>query len=358
MDETIQDTSKLDGNDSIPIHFPGRRGKIDVANSLQKLSESYYNSTRVISPRYDKSKIDREWLACEVTNITMATILVYVIISLTVYHKKKGLRNFVHRTKSKVRSKRFESALDCLTVAGAVFGFIRIFTDIDGIVGRDSELNCSYLKKPKIFISFVSFGCICINYWLRQRIIHGNKQLSHLSNFPTKVFGVVFLVIMSLTFVANLILFMIKDQSEYHPIPGFGCSDGKGMVEFYILAAASVITQVTLVVLLIFPILKRGDKFSSKIKMKREHRLIKMVFRAFITAVAGVFFTIGGLLFLTFMPVVVDDIGMLAVNINLFVLVFCSIMSFADWRKRLFPLGKISAFDRTTSLSVRSLQMT
>lgn len=305
-----------------------------------------------------KTTIDQQWLACEILNIIMSAVLGYVVISLFIYHKRKGLTNFAYRVQSKIRSKRFEIALDCLTFAAALFAFVRVFTDIDGIVGRDSVLNCSCLKKPKVFISFVSFGCICVNYWLRQRIIHGNKQLNHLSSPGAKAFGVVFLVAMSLLCIANLVLFMIKDPSEYQPIKGIGCTDGNDMIPFYILAFTSVSTQITLVVLLIFPLIKRGNSVSSKLKMKREHRLIKMIFRTFITAVVGVVFTVVGLVVLAAVPVIVDDLPMLVINVNLFVLVFCGIFTFADSAKRLFPFGNISTFNRSSSLSVRSVQRT
>lgn len=343
---------------NLQLLHPNFNGTANEANEWDYDNGSTQSPNASDIPAFTKKTIDQQWLACEILNIIMTAVLGYVVFSLVIYHKRKGFSNFAYRVQSKIRSKRFEVALDCLTFAAAIFAFVRIITDIDGLVGRDSVLNCSYLKKPKIFISFVSFGCICVNYWLRQRIIHGNKQLSHLSSPGAKAFGVVFLVATSLLYVANLVLFMIKPPSEYQPLKGIGCTDGTDIIPFYILAFTSVTTQITLVVLLIFPLMRRGVSLSSKLKIRREHRLIKMIFRTFITAIVGVVFTIAGLVIVAVVPVIVDDLGMLVINVNLFVLVFCGIFTFADSHKRLFPFGNISTFHRSSSLSVRSVQRT
>lgn len=312
--------------------------------------------------------IHMSWLICEIITIVMTVILAYVIVTITIFQIRHGKRKERSRSDRNICGRRQsnERVLYAFTMCAAVTAFVRCFLDIDLIFGRYSTLSCTYLKKLKILIAFISVLFGILTYWMRQRIFYANKQLKHIVTKFTRFTSIWILGGLGVIFSAGLLYFMIQNVG-YRPLPPYGCSESNNLAPFVLAGSTVFLSQITLALLLVYPIFKK-NKLSSSIKSRssvkgrpntavHNRKLMNIVLKTFVTATVAVVSNAIGLALEAVIVTYVDNIGMAIVDVNITVLVLCVVASNADSKRRLLPfystvpMSEISTSIQQTSTS-------
>lgn len=324
----------------------GLTSDVSTAASINPTTSSDDAMMRLLEENADH--IHSAWLICEILTIIMTVILAYVIVTISIFQIRHGKRKERSRSDRNICGRRQsnERVLFAFTVCAAVTAFVRCFADIDLIFGRYSMLSCTYLKKAKILIAFISVLFGILTYWMRQRIFYANKQLKHIVNKFTRFTSIWILGGLGLIFSAGLLYFMIQDVG-YRPLPPYGCSESNSLAPFVLAGSTVFLSQITLALLLVYPIFKK-NKLSSSIKSRssvkgRPHtpthnkKLMSIVMKTFITALVAVSSNAIGLVLEAVVITYVDNIGMAIVDVNITILVLCIVFSNADSKRRLIP---------------------
>ena len=180
-------------------------------------------------------------------------------------------------------------------------------------------------------------GFVYLFLWLRQRVFYVHPLLKVLNNKCVSVFSFVVLILWILFWISLAIAYFMKVQ--YLLISRIGCIVDKGSFKLYskmVLAwtAVSILIQISLLSLFIYPILKQArwrDQQNSPNLMRRVKKAVAFASICLGTDIAAI------VVYLFFETDCIVNIPIWAYSINLLINYLITIGCFDHWKKLLWP---------------------
>ena len=274
-------------------------------------------------------------------------IFLYILFAL-VYHEKRVKKPCQIRFLQLPIEKRYSvlSKYTCISIAVAflvqyaslVSGWsVEDIAILSGSNQTAAETVCIVAFRISILAFTVGNGLVYLFLWLRQRVIYVHPSLKVHNNKYVIVFSFAVLIAWILFWISLIIVLFIKVQLHFNR--NFGCIVDKDSIKpysrmVYTWTAVSILMQISLLSLYIYPILKqarwRGQQNSPNL-MKRVKKAIVFASICFGTDIAPY---IIGILFAT--KCVVSSLTWVY-SINLLINHLITIGGFNHWKKLLWP---------------------
>ena len=263
----------------------------------------------------------------------------YLLFSLSFYEYRVAQKNNkVTNRRKKLKSlvvDVFGDRTRLLCLVAAVFTLFRYIFDLIEIFQAQIPSDpCRWLRQVKAILQCGAITCIYLVLWLRQRQFYSLPALEYLSSRTIRFFSgaVIFIMV-----AANLVTIVLYLSTRGYESTDRGCTVAwstvwtklPGLLLFLFTASF----QIILVGLLIYPLYKHGTS-SSLPGNKKQMQLIKRVGIAAVVAVAST--AIVSLLSITVLSGNYGALRQVVYSIDIFISLLCIIVSFQDWRARLF----------------------
>ena len=290
------------------------------------------------------------WISNNAVSSHVLLFFLYILLAL-LYHeirlekpRQNGLLHLPMEERYRVLSK-----YACIFIAIAslvLFVNEAIYRSVEGIaVFSGSYLTTAetvcVVSLPIRYVAFtVSYGSVYLFLWLKQRVIYVHPSLKVLNNKYVSVFSLAVFILWILFWISLVIVYFIKVQ--YRLDRKRGCTiDEDSMKTFneivFTWTSASILMQISLLSLFIYPILKQArwrDQQNNPNLMRRVKKAV--VFASIclgtdiVAIVVYLFFAIG----------CAANSATWAYSINLLINHLITIGCFDHWKKLLWPWNK------------------
>ena len=214
-----------------------------------------------------------------------------------------------------------------------------VFDNASMVQTVDIQIVCRAFPPIRNFAITFGSGLVYLFLWFRQRVFYVHSSLKILSNKCLRVFSFAVLVLWILLWISLVFSYLIEVQYRFDFRSGCLAEVGSDMPYFvlvFVWAAASILMQIALLSLFIYPILKR-NLWRSHQQNQGYSRLMKRVKKAVIleSICLGTDILSVVVLFLLYEENATQAIFMYSLNlvVNHLVVIGC----FDCWKKLLWP---------------------
>nr|XP_026691411.1 uncharacterized protein LOC113474457 [Ciona intestinalis] len=275
---------------------------------------------------------------------------VYVSSMLCVFevyvYKKNASIGTIQRSRRRSQQVTKDSAADWmrrLCLAASLLLIIRITTEFVEIrYGEISHDVCLHIRKFKSVVHSLVVTCIYLVLWVRQRGFYKMAALAQLSNPFVRSMSFFVVIIMAVTNICTIGLYL---STRAYMSSLRGCvvewSSIWTLIPGLVLFISTLLFQIILLGLLVNPILqhlkaiRQTGMASTKTGPSKEMVLIKRVTIAAVMAIATDIICGGISVFL--LKKKYGVLRHLVYDFDMLISLTCVIVSFNDWRDRLFP---------------------
>ena len=324
---------------------------------MENISESNQNSS---------ISFDQEiWLVDTIINGVLALISAYVLVAL-LFYKIKLEQRISERFLRLAPEKRYGvlSTYLCIFIAVASLlcqtnAFARKWIERSLVYANlsDSQLimlenTCTIIPPLGNFAITLGSGMVYTFLWLRQRVFYIHPSLKVLNSRAIDIFSLSIIILWFVFYVS--LYFAYFSLVHYHYIKELGCVvEEYALVDYRQLIStwtiASIVMQIVLLTLFIYPILKR-TLWKGQLNSDRNICLLKRVKKAVILTSVCLGSDIAAVV-ATVLLLQEDTSNVIFVyGVNLAINLLVTVACFDHWKKLLFPWhAKPETGTRTTS---------
>lgn len=279
------------------------------------------------------------------------------------YKSKKPL--IVSQNRKKSQNTKYGALMRVSALSAAIFGLITFLSQMFQIFfDLDSKLVfCDALKKIDFTVTNFIFISVYAVLWLRQRSFYINKNTLHLTSCCTRCFSIVLLILL---FAISLINPIVYDTTQFYMRTNYGCklrwSAFPTQYHWMTLAIVTIFFHASLLILFAYPLLKHRAAINQRVSKQSGNRktneLVAVIRRAFHLAIVCVVSDVIVVVVNVAVVTVIDITPQIVTNINLLTNITCVIMTFGDWKQRLFPWVKTRSEDKRNERSSMAMLQT
>lgn len=276
----------------------------------------------------------RSWVVTKVLTEVLSIVPLYMTLSLPVYVWNKRKRRVKGITSL---DGKYANAIDLLCFLSALSTFLRIGLDLELIIGKDTDRKCAVSMGMKNILYIIALTSLYTILWLRQKVFYSCSSLKHLRS-KTISFCSWFVLVFFCVGAAFILSMYITTATYMSTDCGCVRHDRAKIMKYVGGLAGTVISQLILLMLVIFPLLNREPvarrlDFSSA---RKRGTLVKaFVKRATIaTVVCIVSDCVSSGLGIAFGKY---EVYKLVFEINLIINLLSVVISFPDWQDRVLP---------------------
>ena len=293
------------------------------------------------------------WISDMVFSTILALVSVYIATAL-IYHQVRLVQSNRETFSMLALEKKFAAASKCICILIALISAIRnansigllimtktaIFFD-DGLLRIDLlQTACKILPRIRIFALTIGTGLVYLFLWFRQRVFYVHPSIKILNKNLIKAISWSIMLVWIFYYILAMLCHLILAQYQFYRNGGclIVADNYSSLISFYFgisWAIVSVLMQIALLGLFIFPIIKR-TLWRSK-EVNQHVVLLQRVKKAIIiTAVCLITDILSALITgFTATSNVISFFGIY--SINLFINQLATVACFDHWKLLLWP---------------------
>ncbi|XP_076823070.1 uncharacterized protein LOC143469304 [Clavelina lepadiformis] len=300
----------------------------------------------------------RPWLRDELFAAILTVIAFYLVVALSIFEVRS--RRKVDQGKKKGFGQKLLdfSSKGSLCLVAVIFAFIRCLCEqIELRLGRKSDLACLIYLHQLVEVFHLALTSLYLILWTRQLKMYRHRALRHLGSPFLRAISVLVLFGILGTSIASAASYLSTFTMISSPV---GCvydlSYPNGVpssLPGYLLFAISFIFQSCLLALLVYPLAKHYHLqiCCCRVEMPpKQEKIKKTIIRLCVCTLVCVLSDLVSSALLIFLHDGISPIFFWA-NIyttNLLINIVAVVISFADWKRRLFPCFSIE-YDGVTA---------
>ena len=310
------------------------------------LTTDSYNVTSHMTTPYNMNR----FIVLESSVAVFTVMMTYMIVALLCFEcGKSQLSSLLPQSRAE-RSARFAFAMRLAYLVAVLFTLGRLLCEHYELLAQYFGIQhdyCNTIVKIKVALSAIAILGIYVFLWIRQRFCYSDPAMAHLSSRATRYLSIASLALLILAQLVGSVLFL---ATRFYKITYRGCYNYANTIPAELPWIWNILgtlgSQIMLLLLFLYPLTRHKSLVSSTTPFRT---FLPVIQRAMVTASICVVSDLVSSLLILLVSDTDDIIPTLAYDISIVINVICVILSYSDWKSRIFAPFRCRYHNRRTA---------